>query len=239
MESYNHSSEMKNTLQNNSTQPLLKSNSVFNSVKNQKLTIDHSCIALIDTDKVVQHILMEGVYPIHSLEPKISNQDQIHFINLDPFECLFGTQSPVSFLDQKIGLTKIMFFGSATLCVRFPKKLLAYQSSFSIESAEKHLMYLIYSNASKMLTAFSCFADILKRKEELEKNIKQVCSDELQKIGLKILTIQIQKVTLPESDYQHNTVATKMMELQKLYHDNLILEKDYKKQKDMLLKNLK
>lgn len=126
------------------------------------------------------------------------------FVNLKVFTHLkWGTQEPVAFKDQELGVVRLRAFGNYTMRIVQPllfiNTLIGTQGVFSTEEISKYLRDVLVSRLNDLLgeTLKSIF-DLPRLYTELGIALKARGEQDFQKYGLELVDLFINSITPPD-----------------------------------------
>ena len=129
---------------------------------------------------------------------------EILFVNLKVFTHLkWGTQEPVAFKDQELGVVRLRAFGNYTMRIVQPllfiNTLVGTQGVFSTEEISKYLRDVLVSRLNDLLgeTLKSIF-DLPRFYTELGIALKARGEQDFQKYGLELVDLFINSITPPD-----------------------------------------
>ncbi len=129
---------------------------------------------------------------------------EILFTNLKVFTHLkWGTQEPVAFKDQELGVVRLRGFGNYTMRVVQPllfiNTLIGTQGIFNTEEISKYLRDVIVSRLNDLLgeTLQSIF-ELPRHYNEFGVALKARVSQDFQKYGLELVDLFINNITPPD-----------------------------------------
>ena len=129
---------------------------------------------------------------------------EILFVNLKVFTHLkWGTQEPVAFKDQELGVVRLRAFGNYTMRIAQPllfiNTLVGTQGVFSTEEISKYLRDVLVSRLNDLLgeTLKSIF-DLPRLYTELGIALKARGQQDFEKYGLELVDLFINSITPPD-----------------------------------------
>jgi len=129
---------------------------------------------------------------------------EVYFVALREFTSLkWGTTQPLTYRDSELGMVRLRAFGTYSLQVENPQMFVTHvvgsRGGFSLASIEDFLRSLILNEFNDLLgKAHSSILDLPGMTMELSSSSRLALADDFQRIGLRLVTFQIEGITPPE-----------------------------------------
>jgi membrane protease subunit (stomatin/prohibitin family) len=129
---------------------------------------------------------------------------EILFVNMKVFTHLkWGTQEPVAFKDQELGVIRLRAFGNFTMRIVQPllfiNTLVGTQGIFSTEEISKYLRDVLLSRLNDLLgESLKSILDLPRYYTELGVALKARGEQDFQKYGLELVDLFINSITPPD-----------------------------------------
>lgn len=129
---------------------------------------------------------------------------EVFFVSTREFTGLkWGTPTPMTFADTQLGMVRLRAFGTFSIRVTNPTLFVNYivgtRGSYSISNIEDFLRSIIVSNFNDILGDMkSTLTDLPGMMTDLNTVSRASLSDDFDRIGLEIVTFQVEAITPPE-----------------------------------------
>ena len=129
---------------------------------------------------------------------------EVYFVNTKQFNGQkWGTQNPVMMRDNDFGNIRIRAYGIYSFKVEnarlFMEEIFGTNEIYSVESASEYLRPIIVQGVSDAVAESKISAlDLAANYKEFSKFIVNEAQDEFKKIGLKLVSLVIENISLPE-----------------------------------------
>jgi membrane protease subunit (stomatin/prohibitin family) len=129
---------------------------------------------------------------------------EILFVNLKVFTHLkWGTQEPVAFKDQELGVVRLRAFGNYTMRVIQPllfiNTLIGTQGIFSTEEVSDYLRDVIVSRLNDLLgESLKSIFELPRQYNEFGVTLKALVTQDFQKYGLELVDLFVNSITPPD-----------------------------------------
>lgn len=129
---------------------------------------------------------------------------EVYFVNTKQFtNQKWGTSNPIMMRDMEFGLIRLRAFGIFSFKVKEPvtflKEIFGTNESFDAESIAEHLRRSLVSGVSDMLGESKIPAiDLAMNYDELSNNAVTKLQPRFEKLGLGIVSLYIENISLPE-----------------------------------------
>lgn len=129
---------------------------------------------------------------------------EVFFVSLREFTGLkWGTPQPMTFSDSQLGMVRLRAFGTFSIRVTDPKLFVTYivgtRGGYSITNIEDFLRSIIVNNFTAILGDMnSTLTDIPGMMTDLANVSRASLSDDFERIGLQLVTFQVEAITPPD-----------------------------------------
>lgn len=129
---------------------------------------------------------------------------EVFFVALREFTSLkWGTTQPLTFRDSELGMVRLRAFGTYSLQVENPQMFVTHivgtRGGYSLASIEDFLRSLILNEFNDLLgNAHTSILDLPAMTLELSNAARLALADDFQRLGLRLVTFQIEGITPPE-----------------------------------------
>jgi membrane protease subunit (stomatin/prohibitin family) len=129
---------------------------------------------------------------------------EVFFVSTREFTGLkWGTPAPMTFSDTQLGMVRLRAFGTFSIRVTNPALFVNYivgtRGGYSISSIEDFLRSIIVSNFNDILGDMkSTLTDLPGMMTDLNTVSRASLSDDFDRIGLQLVTFQVEAITPPE-----------------------------------------
>ncbi len=129
---------------------------------------------------------------------------EVFFVSNREFTGLkWGTPTPMTFADSQLGMVRLRAFGTFSIRVTNPMLFVNYivgtRGGYSISNIEDFLRSIIVSNFNDILGDLkSTLTDLPGMMTDLNSVSRASLSDDFDRIGLEIVTFQVEAITPPE-----------------------------------------
>jgi membrane protease subunit (stomatin/prohibitin family) len=129
---------------------------------------------------------------------------EVFFVSNREFTGLkWGTPTPMTFADSQLGMVRLRAFGTFSIRVTNPMLFVNYivgtRGGYSISNIEDFLRSIIVSNFNDILGDLkSTLTDLPGMMTDLNTVSRASLSDDFDRIGLEIVTFQVEAITPPE-----------------------------------------
>lgn len=129
---------------------------------------------------------------------------EVFFVSNREFTGLkWGTPQPMTFKDSQLGMVRLRAFGTFSIRVSNPTLFVNYivgtRGGYSISNIEDFLRSIIVNNFNDILGDLgSTLTDIPGMMTDLAKTSRASLSDDFDRIGLEIVTFQVEAITPPD-----------------------------------------
>lgn len=128
----------------------------------------------------------------------------IYFVNTRQFtDQKWGTVNPIMMRDPELGVVRIRGFGKFSFRVfdaeKFLQELFGTSSTFLIKDISEYLKSMIISDISDTLAELKISAlDITSQLKEISLAVAKNLDEDFKKIGLKLVTVILENLSVPE-----------------------------------------
>ncbi|MCO5221212.1 MAG: SPFH domain-containing protein [Thermomicrobiales bacterium] len=129
---------------------------------------------------------------------------EVFFVSLREFTGLkWGTPQPMTFSDAQLGMVRLRAFGTFSIRVTNPTLFVNYivgtRGGYSIANIEDFLRSIIVNNFTDILGDLkTTLTDIPGMMIDLAKTSRASLSDDFERIGLELVTFQVEAITPPD-----------------------------------------
>ncbi|CAN5856822.1 SPFH domain-containing protein [soil metagenome] len=129
---------------------------------------------------------------------------EVYFVALREFTAMkWGTVQPLIYRDQELGMVRLRAFGTFSMRVGDPQMFVIHvvgaRGDYSTSAIEDFLRSIILNEFNNLLgDAHTSILDIAGMSLELSNSARLVLADDFQRLGLKLVTFQIEGITPPE-----------------------------------------
>jgi len=129
---------------------------------------------------------------------------EVFFVSTKEFTGLkWGTPTPMTFSDTQLGMVRLRAFGTFSIRVTHPTLFVNYivgaRGGYSISNIEDFLRSIIVSNFNDILGDMkSTLTDLPGMMLDLNNVSRASLSDDFDRIGLELVTFQVEAITPPE-----------------------------------------
>lgn len=129
---------------------------------------------------------------------------EVFFVSTREFTGLkWGTPTPMTFADTQLGMVRLRAFGTFSIRVTNPTLFVTYivgtRGAYSISNIEDFLRSIIVSNFNDILGDMnSTLTDLPGMMTDLNTVSRASLSDDFDRIGLELVTFQVEAITPPE-----------------------------------------
>lgn len=129
---------------------------------------------------------------------------EVFFVSTKEFTGLkWGTPTPMTFADTQLGMVRLRAFGTFSIRVTNPTLFVNYivgtRGGYSISNIEDFLRSIIVSNFNDILGDMkSTLTDLPGMMTDLNSVSRASLSDDFDRIGLELVTFQVEAITPPE-----------------------------------------
>jgi len=129
---------------------------------------------------------------------------EVFFVSTREFTGLkWGTPTPMTFADTQLGMVRLRAFGTFSIRVTNPTLFVNYivgtRGNYSISNIEDFLRSIIVSNFNDILGDLkSTLTDLPGMMTDLNRVSRASLSDDFDRIGLELVTFQVEAITPPE-----------------------------------------
>ncbi len=129
---------------------------------------------------------------------------EVFFVALREFTSLkWGTTQPLTYRDNELGMVRLRAFGTYSMQVENPQMFVTHivgtRGGYSLASIEDFLRSLILNEFNDLLgNAHTSILDLPAMTLELSNSARLALADDFQRIGLRLVTFQIEGITPPE-----------------------------------------
>ena len=194
-----------------------------------KLTVRESQIAVFVNKGKIADIFEPGMYKLETSNLPILTKlmswktsfnspfkADVYFINTKQFtDQKWGTVNPIMMRDPELGAVRIRGFGKFSFKVfdaeKFLKELFGTSSTFLTRDITEYLKSMIVSDISDTLAELKLSAlDISAQLKEISVAVAKNLNDTFKSIGLKLVTVIIENLSVPEEVEKMLDTRTKM-----------------------------
>jgi membrane protease subunit (stomatin/prohibitin family) len=129
---------------------------------------------------------------------------EVFFVSLREFTGLkWGTPQPMTFKDSQLGMVRLRAFGTFSFRVSNPTLFVTYivgtRGGYSIANIEDFLRSIVVNNFNDILGDLSStLTDIPGMMIDLSSTARASLSDDFDRIGLQLVTFQVEAITPPD-----------------------------------------
>lgn len=182
-----------------------------------KLTVRESQVAVFVSNGKIADIFEPGMFRLDTSNLPILTKimswktgfkspfkAEIYFVNTKQFtDQKWGTVNPIMMRDPELGVVRIRGFGKFSFKVfdaeNFLKELFGTSASYSIKDISEYLRSMIISDISDTLAEMKISAlDISAQLKEISVTIANNLDDNFKKIGLKLVNVIVENLSVPE-----------------------------------------
>lgn len=182
-----------------------------------KLTVRETQVAIFVNEGQVADVLGPGMYVLETKNlPLLSTlqhwdhgfqspfKAEVYFFNMRQFTNLkWGTRNPVMLRDAEFGPVRLRAFGTYAMRIDDPRKfmqeILGTDGQFSVEEISDQLRNIIVSRFSNIVGAANIpVLDLAGNYDQLGQFVTQKIAPEFQSYGLKLTSILVENISLPE-----------------------------------------
>ena len=182
-----------------------------------KLTVRETQVAIFVNEGQVADVLGPGMYVLETKNlPLLSTlqhwdhgfqspfKAEVYFFNMRQFTNLkWGTRNPIMLRDAEFGPVRLRAFGTYAMRIDDPRKfmqeILGTDGQFSVEEISDQLRNIIVSRFSNIVGAANIpVLDLAGNYDQLGQFVTQKIAPEFQSYGLKLTSILVENISLPE-----------------------------------------
>lgn len=129
---------------------------------------------------------------------------EVFFVSTREFTALkWGTPQPMTFKDAQLGMVRLRAFGTFSIRVSDPRLFVTYivgtRGGYSIANIEDFLRSIIINNFNDILGDLTTtLTDIPGMMIDLSNTARAALTDDFDRIGLQIVTFQVEAITPPD-----------------------------------------
>ena len=182
-----------------------------------KLTVRESQVAIFVNEGQVADVLGPGLYVLETRNlPLLSTlqhwdhgfqspfKAEVYFFNMRQFTNLkWGTRNPVMIRDKEFGGVRLRAFGTYAIRIEDPRKfmqeIMGTDGHFIVEEISDQLRNLIVTRFSSVIGSSNIpVLDMAANNEQLGQYVTQKIAPEFQAYGLKLTSILVENISLPD-----------------------------------------
>lgn len=194
-----------------------------------KLTVRESQVAVFVNKGKIADIFEPGMYRLSTSNLPILTKlmswktgfnspfkAEVYFVSTRQFtDQKWGTVNPIIMRDPELGAVRIRGFGKFSFKVfdaeKFLKELFGTSSTFTTKDITDYLKSMIISDISDTLAEMKISAlDVSANLKEISAAVEKNLDEDFKKIGLKLVTVIIENLSVPEEVEKMMDTRTKM-----------------------------
>lgn len=182
-----------------------------------KLTVRESQVAIFVNEGEIADVLGPGLYVLETKNlPLLSTlqhwdhgfqspfKAEVYFFNTKQFTNLkWGTSNPVIVRDSEFAAVRLRAFGTYSIRIddarKFMQEILGTDGHFSVDEISNQLRSLIVTRFSSVVAGANIpVLDLAANYDQLGQFVTQRIAPEFQNYGLKLISILVENISLPE-----------------------------------------
>ncbi|NLK18005.1 MAG: hypothetical protein GX304_05790 [Clostridiales bacterium] len=194
-----------------------------------KLTVRESQVAVFVNKGRIADIFEPGMYRLATSNLPILTKlmswktgfnspfkAEVYFVSTRQFtDQKWGTVNPIIMRDPELGAVRIRGFGKFSFKVfdaeKFLKELFGTSSTFTTKDITDYLKSMVISDISDTLAEMKISAlDVSSQLKEISAAVEKNLDEDFKKIGLKLVTVIIENLSVPEEVEKMMDTRTKM-----------------------------